>query len=214
VIPTIRPARAADADFIAHTILLAQRGPVRRGWFDIALASPEPDVLDFIKRLAVARQRSWWHTAKFFIAEVEGTSAAALCAMPSRGSLAMAKPALEEVARDIGMSARDLATMFKRGDYSRACWIQGGDDDWLIEHVASQPAHRGRGLMLRLIDHALAAGRIAGFARASITFLIGNDAAERCYAKAGFSFAEEKRDAAFEGLTGAPGFRRFSRAIS
>lgn len=60
---------------------------------------------------------------------------------------------------------------------------------------------------------ALAAGRAAGFARASISFLIGNAAAERCYAKAGFSFAEEKRDPAFEALTGAPGFRRFVRAI-
>ena len=214
MIPTIRPASTEDADFIAHTILLAQRGPVQRGWFDIALAAPEPRVLDFIKRLAVARQRSWWHAASFFIAEVEGTPAAALCAMPSRGSLAMAKPALEEIARDIGMSSRDFAAMFKRGDYTRACWIQGGDDDWLIEHVASQPAYRGRGLMLGLIDHALAAGRGAGFARASITFLIGNDAAERCYAKAGFSFAEEKRDAAFERLTAAPGFRRFSLAMS
>ena len=59
----------------------------------------------------------------------------------------------------------------------------------------------------------LDAGRAAGFARASITFVIGNDAAQRCYAKAGFAFAEEKRNAAFEAITGAPGFRRFSRAI-
>jgi hypothetical protein len=44
-------------------------------------------------------------------------------------------------------------------------------------------------------------------------FLIGNEAAERCYAKAGFVFAEEKRDASFEALIGAPGFRRFSRAM-
>jgi len=35
--------------------------------------------------------------------------------------------------------------------------------------------------------------------------------AERSYAKAGFAFAEEKRDPAFE--TGAAGFRRFERAI-
>ena len=41
----------------------------------------------------------------------------------------------------------------------------------------------------------------------------GNEAAERCYAKAGFAFAEEKRDPAFEALTGSPGFRRFTRAI-
>ena len=63
------------------------------------------------------------------------------------------------------------------------------------------------------LGHALSAGKAAGFARASISFLIGNEAAERSYAKAGFGFAEEKRDRAFEALTGAPGFRRFERAI-
>ena len=61
--PTIRSGRADDADFIASTILMAQRGPVPRGWFDIALARPEPDVLDFIKRLAIASQRSWYHVS-------------------------------------------------------------------------------------------------------------------------------------------------------
>jgi len=64
-----------------------------------------------------------------------------------------------------------------------------------------------------LIGRALAAGKAAGYRRASISFLIGNEAAERCYAKAGFAFAEEKHDLDFEALTGAPGFRRFERAI-
>jgi RimJ/RimL family protein N-acetyltransferase len=64
-----------------------------------------------------------------------------------------------------------------------------------------------------LIGHALATGKAAGFERASISFVIGNEAAERCYAKAGFAFAEEKRDPSFEALTGSPGFRRFTRAI-
>jgi hypothetical protein len=36
---------------------------------------------------------------------------------------------------------------------------------------------------------------------------------ERRYARAGFACAEEKRDPAFEALTGAPGFHRFARAI-
>jgi hypothetical protein len=64
-----------------------------------------------------------------------------------------------------------------------------------------------------LIERALAAGKAAGFQRASISFLIGNESAERCYTKTGFVFAEEKRDPAFELLIGAPGFRRFARAI-
>jgi GNAT superfamily N-acetyltransferase len=211
--PEIRQGRADDADFIARTILLAQRGPVPRGWCDIALALAEPQVLGFIGKLAVAKPRSWYHVSQFLVAEVEGKPAAALCAMPSRPTRDTMRQAFQEVARDSGMSEADLAAIFSRGAYARQCWIQGGDDDWLIEHVASQPDYRGYGLMQTLIARGLDAGRAAGFSRASITFVIGNDAAQRCYAKAGFTFAEEKRDAAFEALTGVPGFRRFSRAI-
>src|SRR5262245_38220104 len=109
VVPTIRPACAEDAGFIAQTILFAQRGPYPRGWFDIALDRPETEVLAFVGKLACARAVSWWHASQFLIAEVEGVPAAALCAMPSRGSLRMARPALEEVAHDTGMDASDLA---------------------------------------------------------------------------------------------------------
>jgi GNAT superfamily N-acetyltransferase len=211
--PEIRQGRPDDADFIARTILLSQRGPVPRGWFDIALAQAEAQVLDFIKRLAAAKQHSWYHVSQFLLAEVDGEPAAALCAMPSGAARETMRLAFEEVARDAGMTDADLAAIFTRGSYARPCWIQGGDEDWLIEHVASRPGHRGRGLMQPLIARALAEGRAAGFTRASITFVIGNDAAERCYARAGFAFAEERRDANFEALTGTPGFRRFSRAI-
>ena len=205
----IRPARPEDAGFIAANILSSQRGHRSCGWFDIALALPEAQVLDFIERLAVARQRSWWHASQFIIAEVDGRPAAALCAMPAAGADEAAIAAIKEVASATGLSAREI---FRRGAYLDNCWIDAGDGDWLIEHVASLPAMRGRGLVQALIAHALAAGKVAGHVTASIPFLIGNEAAERCYAKAGFSFAEEKRDASFEALTGAPGFRRFTRA--
>ena len=213
VTPAIRPARPDDADFIAWTILAAQRGHRPRGWFDIALDWPEPQCRDFVRRIAVARNRSWWHTSCFMIAEVEGQPAAALCALPAGGTIAAVRPAIEEVAGDIGLTAAELSAIWRRGSYSGDCWVQGGPRDWMVEHVASQPSWRGRGLTSALIGEALAAGKAAGFARASISFYIGNDAAERCYAKAGFTFAEEKRDPKFEALTGAPGFRRFERAI-
>ena len=213
VTPAIRPARPDDADFIAWTILAAQRGHRPRGWFDIALNRPEAECLAFVARIALARTVSWWHTSQFLIAELEGSPAAALCALPAAGTGAAARAAIEEVAGDVGLDGSELSAIFLRGAYTRSCWIQGGDGDWLIEHVASRPCHRGRGLMQALIDHALAAGTAAGYARASISFYIGNEAAERCYAKAGFVFAEEKRDRAFEALTGAPGFRRFAQAI-
>jgi GNAT superfamily N-acetyltransferase len=213
MVPEIRQGRADDADFIARIVLLAQRGPRPFGWFDFALAQAEPQVLDFLRKLAVAKPRSWYHVSQFLIAEVDGQPAAALCAMPSRETRDTMRAAIEEVALAAGISGADLAAIFARGAYARPCWIQGTDEEWLIEHVASHPSARGRGLMQALIAQALSAGQAAGFPRASITFLIGNDAAEGCYAKAGFAFAEEKRDAAFEVLTGAPGFRRFARAI-
>jgi ribosomal protein S18 acetylase RimI-like enzyme len=209
----IRPARADDASFIARNILASQRGPFPRGWFDIALGWDEPQCLAFVESIALAPTQSWWHITKFIIAEVEGEPAASLCALPAEGTVAAARGAIREVATAIGLSATDLMAILRRGAYGANCWVQGGEGEWLIEHVATLPEYRGRGLVQALIDHALAAGKAAGFERASISFLIGNEAAERCYAKAGFSFAEEKRDAAFEALTGAPGFRRFVRGI-
>ena len=209
----IRPARTEDAGFIARNILSSQRGPHPRGWFDIALDWPEPQCLAFVEQLATAGQKSWWHVSQFIIAEAEGEPAAALCAMPAAGTRSAAQSAIREVADGMGLDASELAAIFRRGAYTAGCWVQGGDGDWLVEHVATLAAHRGRGMVQALIGHALEAGKTAGSARASISFLIGNEAAERCYAKAGFVFAEEKRDPAFEALTGAPGFRRFERAI-
>src|SRR5205085_10273478 len=124
---------------------------------------------------------------------------------PSRFARETIRPAIDEAARRAGMSEADLAAIHTRGAYARPCWIQGSDEDWLIEHVASAPAFRGRGVIQALLAAGIEAGRAAGFAQASITFVIGNDRAECSYAKAGFSFAEEKRDATFEALTGAPG---------
>jgi ribosomal protein S18 acetylase RimI-like enzyme len=209
----IRPARSEDAGFIARTILSAQRGHRPRGWFDITLGWPEPQVVAFVERIAIARTPSWWHVANFMIAEIAGEPAASLCAMPAAGTGAAARAAFLEIAGDSGLEPAGLSAISSRAAYTRECWIQGGDEDWLIEHVATDLAYRGHGLVQALIDHALAAGRAAGYRQASISFLIGNEAAERCYAKAGFAFAEEKRDPAFEALTGAPGFRRFVRAI-
>jgi ribosomal protein S18 acetylase RimI-like enzyme len=209
----IRPARAGDAGFIARNILASQRGPRPRGWFDVALGWDEPRCLAFVERIATAQEPSWWHVSHFIIAEVEGVPAASLCALRASGIGAASKAAISAAAADCGLGASDAEAILRRGAYARNCWVQGEEGDWLIEHVATLPDYRGRGLVQALIDHALAAGAQAGFTRASISFLIGNVAAERCYAKAGFVFAEEKRDPAFEAMTGSPGFRRFVRTI-
>lgn len=210
---TIRSACPEDAGFVAKTILSSMRGHRPRGWFDIALGRSEDQCLAFAARIAVARTVSLWHVSSFMIAEIDDQPAAALCALPAAGSGVTAWRALEEVAREDGIGDADLAAIRHRGAYLRSCWVGGEDGDWLIEHIAADPAHRGRGLVQCLIARALEIGKAAGFSRATIPFLIGNEAAERCYAKAGFNLAEEKRNPEFEALIGAPGFRRFVRAI-
>jgi GNAT superfamily N-acetyltransferase len=66
------------------------------------------------------------------------------------------------------------------------CIMESDDDLWTIENVATVPAHRGRGLACALLEDALAEGRAKGFTRAQITFLIGNDTAERSIRPCGF----------------------------
>jgi hypothetical protein len=161
VTPTIRSARPEDAGFIARNILSAQRGPRPRGWFDIALGWPEPQCLAFMERLATAKHQSWWHTSQFIVAEVDEAPAAALCALPAAGTRAAARAAIAEVAGETGLDASETAAISRRGAYAANCWVQGGDSDWLIEHVAALPLHRSRGLVQALIGHALAAGKAA-----------------------------------------------------
>jgi ribosomal protein S18 acetylase RimI-like enzyme len=193
--------------------LSAQRGHAPRGWFDIALDWPEPHRLAFIERIAIAHTKSWWHVSQFIIAEIDGEPAAGLCAMPAVGTVSAGRAAILEVAASSGLNELETAAILRRGSYAAGCWVQGGESDWLIEHVGSLPKYRGLGLVQALIGEALSMGKAAGFGRASISFLIGNEAAQACYAKAGFAFAEERRDAAFEAVTSAPGFRRFERRI-
>src|SRR5258707_15414515 len=142
--PTIRRALPLDADFIAWTILTSQRGHRPRGWFDIALNRPEPQCLSFVARIAVARTVSWWHTSQFLIAEVEGSPAAALCALPAAGTGAAARSAIEEGAGGSGPHGPELSAIFLRGEDTQHCWIQGGAGDWLRAACPPPPPFSGR----------------------------------------------------------------------
>lgn len=211
--PTIRRATTEDEDFVAWTILTAQRGHRPRGYFDFALNLPDGQCRAFVRHVVSARTLSQWHLSHFWIAERDGEAAAALCALPVGEARQTVRPAIEEAARAAGFGESDLAAMWRRSAYAKLCWSWADDADWMIEHVATLPSHRGHGLVKALLDHALRSGQANRFKRASIGFYIGNDVAERCYARAGFRYAEEKRHPDFETLTGAPGFRRFERDL-
>ena len=211
----VRPARPGDAGFLAWAMLAAGRGHLQRGWYDIAFDLPEDESLDVLSRLVLTRSPSWWRYDRFLVAEADGRPAAALSgfgASEYEGSEA----ALQEAVADLGWSRDDLAAVWARGAYVFSCTMSVGEDEgeaWTIENVATLEDFRGRGLAGQLIQAALERGRGAGFHEAQISFLIGNQAAERAYAKAGFALAEERRHADFEAAVGSPGLKRFTQAM-
>jgi len=208
----IRAATREDGDFLGWTIFTAARGHLPRGWFDIILEKPEPYCLDFCKRLVLARAVSWWHWSLFRIAEEDSEPAGAACGFGDDSVYMRSSEAMREAADGIGMSAAELAQLWPRGKFIMTT-VTGEDDAWTVENVAVAPQARGRGVTGALLADSLAIARARGIGRAQISFLIGNEPAERAYAKAGFTFAEEKRDPAFEAAMGSPGTRRFARDV-
>jgi ribosomal protein S18 acetylase RimI-like enzyme len=210
---TIREAQPEDAPFLAWAMLTAARSHLTKGWFDIVLDAPEEACMKFLERLAVTEARSWWHFSRFKIAETNGHPAAALCGFRADEGYPLSQAAMIEVGNALGMDESAQQAIWERSAYLFTCIMEPHDDFWTIENVATLPEYRGRGFAGRLIRHVLDEGREQGYRNAQITFLIGNEAAERTYAKAGFHFDVEKRHPDFEAATGSPGLRRFIRDI-
>ncbi len=211
--PLIRAATPEDAEFVAWTSQTASRSHVEKSWFDIALNRPEQECLEFLRRLAVAETRSWWHYSWFLIAEVDGAPASALCRFRAIDGYSLSGPAIMEVGRSCGWDDAEMNALWQRGSYAFTCIMPSDDNCWTIENVATRPEYRGRGLTGMLIAHALEDGRRQGYTEAQISFLIGNTPAEHAYTKAGFMFANEKRHPDFEAACGSPGMRRFTQKL-
>jgi ribosomal protein S18 acetylase RimI-like enzyme len=87
------------------------------------------------------------------------------------------------------------------------------ENTWVVEHVATAPEFRRRGLTDRLLTEILDRGRARGCTTADIGVLMGNDRAQLAYEKAGFAVVDEKSDAAFEAAYKCPGIRLLRRTL-
>lgn len=193
-------------------MMMAARGHLKRGWFDIVLERPEEFCIAFCARLANAKARSWWHHSFFTVAEVDGVVAAAACAFPDESPYHVSGEAMAEAAQKSGIAAAEQAQLWPRGKFILSA-TSGDDNCWTIENVATRPDFRGKGVATSLIRNVLATMQMGGPKRAQISFLIGNDPAERCYLGCGFTFAEDKTAPEFEAAMGVPGIRRLDRSL-
>ena len=211
--PLIRPARREDAPFLAWCILAAGRAHLQRGWYDISLGLDEQGCLDALTRLVSTETPSWWRYDRWLVAEVDGAPAAGLAAFGS-AAFAESEAAMTEALGGAGWSSDQIGQVWLRGAYVFSCTSPPDDKEaWVIENVACRPEHRGKGLVGALIARALELGRRQGFPEAQISFVIGNAAAERAYAKAGFEPVEERRHPDFEAAVGSPGLKRYGQRL-
>ena len=206
---TIRHATPEDAPFLGWVCVAAPRSHLKIGWFETVLRRDDAFCVEFAARLTTAKPRSWWHYSLFLIAEVDGVPAAGLCGFGDESVYYVSSDAMAEAAGVMGIRKEEQAQFWPRGAYIISP-ATSEDGAWTIENVATKPEFRGQGLIGKLLEAELDKARAAGFKRAQVSFFMGNEAAERAYAKAGFTFAEEKTARDFEAVTGIPGIRRFA----
>jgi ribosomal protein S18 acetylase RimI-like enzyme len=208
----LRRGRPDDADFLARVMMLASRGHLHRGVWDLIAGGSEENCLDYLRRLALAEPVSLCHHSSFIIAEDDGRPAAALCGFdPRAGGWEMLSDAMKNVQREKGWTQADEKASADRTAPVWKCTFDTLDGAWVVESVATLPEYRRRGLTDSLMREILEIGRARGHLIAQLTILIGNLAAQRAYEKAGFTVRDEKRHPDFEAALGASGFMRMVR---
>ena len=208
----IRRGTPDDADFLAQVMMLASRGHLRRGVWDLIAGGSENNCLDYLRRLALSDPVSLCHYSSFIVVEQDGRPAAALCGFnPRAGGWPTLGIAMQNVQRELGWTQADEKASAARTAPVWQCTFDTLEGAWVIESVATLPEFRRRGLADALMAEILEVGRARGHRLAQLTILIGNDAARRAYEKAGFSVRDEKRHRDFEAALGAAGFMRMVR---
>jgi ribosomal protein S18 acetylase RimI-like enzyme len=208
----IRRGVADDADFLARVMMLASRGHVRRGVWDLIAGEPESNCLDYLRRLALTEPISLCHYSSFLVAEHDGRPAAALCGFdPRDGGWQLLNEAMQNVQRQKRWTQADEKASAARSAPIWHCTFDTLEGAWIVESVATLPEFRGRGLADALVSEVLRIGWTRGHRLAQLTILIGNTPAQHTYEKAGFRIEGEKRHHDFADALGAPGFMRMVR---
>jgi ribosomal protein S18 acetylase RimI-like enzyme len=210
--PRIRPGKKEDANFLARVMMLASRGHLQRGVWDLIAGGSENNCLDYLRRLAVTEPVSLCHYSSFIVAEHDGAPAAALCGFdPRAGGWQVLADAMKNVQHQLGWTEADEKASADRSAPVWTCTFDTLEGAWVVESVATLPEYRRRGLVDSLMSEILEAGQTRGHRLSQLTILIDNIAAQRAYQKAGFRVLDEKRHPDFEAALGAPGFMRMVR---
>jgi GNAT superfamily N-acetyltransferase len=211
---TIRDAKADDAGLIAWVQVTASRSGTPLGFWDVALPGADESRERLVAELAVSGVHHFAHVSGFLVAELDGEKVGALSGYaPAVKKLGYFVGALNETLERNGWSEAHRRLLNTRIGPCVKVFSETPDDRWIVEWVALRPEARGKGVAAQLLAAVLDRGREAGFAKAQITYLIGNTPAERSYERAGFIKVDQKCAPEFEAIFGRPGTVRMWRDL-
>jgi ribosomal protein S18 acetylase RimI-like enzyme len=207
-------ARKEHIPLVAWVVMAANRSHLPRGMWDLNIGGSEEDVLRYLEVLSDTEQVHWAHYSLFIVAEVDGVPAAGLCGFfENELGPASVMAGAAETNQRTGRALEDVAAGWERSRAIMGIVMEHEPGAWVVEHVATRPEFRRRGLVERLVREMLERGRERGAKTADIGVLIGNDPAQRAYEKLGFEVVLEKRAAAFEAVYGSPGARMLRQRL-
>lgn len=210
----IVPATREHIPLVAWVVLASHRSHLPKGMWDLLLGEDEERVLRYLEVFADTEQVHWGHWSQFLVAEVDGVPAAGLMGYleNEQPPALMMAGALEANAK-FGISPEEFAAGWERAKSIADIGYPHEQGAWVVEHVATKPEFRQRGLIERLVHAILERGRERGAKTAEIGVLIGNDKAQRAYEKCGFAVIGDIRNAEFEAAYGSPGAFSLRRSL-
>jgi ribosomal protein S18 acetylase RimI-like enzyme len=202
---SIRPAAPDDVSEVTRLMYIAGKSQVETSIYDVMWPESMGVRLEKLGRLYNAAARSWYRFDSYLVGEMEGKVAGSLCGYNEREK---GGPRLREAFIEIGIDRTEARAISERMQPFYRVYPVHPEDAWVIEHVAVFPEFRGQGLITALLEEILEQGRRSGYKHAELGMLIGNLPAQKAYEKIGFTAADERTDAEFEKIFGAPGMVR------
>jgi len=201
----IRSAIIDDREKVAELVYMAGMSQAKLSIFDLIFDAPKEQILSHLAALFGCKARSWFHYSYCLVAEVDGDVAATACGYSSKDAGYMTfVEGLKMVTNWDGKAFGAFAARMAPVSNVRP---PDPPETWIIENVATFPEFRRHGLVVQLIEKLLERGRREGYKHSQISFLIGNESAERAYEKIGFRFHCDRTDPDFEKIFGFPGIR-------
>ena len=211
----VRKARPTDLDFVVWVMLTAAQSHLDRCVYETLLNLDRSQISDLYAHVANSNIAHWCHLSKFWIAEIDGEPAGAMCGYdPSTEGNAALTEAIAPLLGQWGVSDRDLQAILERTAILESCTPKPFPGAWGVENVAVEPKFRGRGITDQLFKVLLAEGRSRGYPCAQITCLIGNHHAEAAWLRAGFELKASYHSREFERTYGCPGLRLLVQDLS